>query len=1076
MIPEDAPLGCCPRCLVALASSALGEGTAHAERQYFGHFELLGRIGEGASSVVYRGRDTRLYRTLALKLIRAGQLASPDELQRFRLEAEATANRDHPGIVPVLEVGEHEGWPFLAHKLIEGQSLAARIAEFQFPSPSAGPATPAPSRTQIHALQARAVALLAKVARAVQHAHDHGILHRDLKPSNILLDAQDEPFLTDFGIAKWTAHGSGPTRSYMVLGTPRYMAPEQAAGRVREVTVASDVYSLGTILFELLAGQPAFQADSELELLRLVAEKESPAVRSLNPLVDRELETVCSICLQKEPARRYASAAAVADDLERWLRHEPIQARPVSLWRKGAKWVQRNPVVAGLTALLGVAVLMGFAGGGWLLRSQTNQRALAGKLRLSLAIDSLAHDQTERGIATLAQLLRDDPHNAAATRTLLAALSQRNLPFPLAGPFEHTSEIDQAAFSPDQRFLATASGDQTAKVWPLPVAPARDSNPSQLRQTSPSRASASLTNQPLVLPHSNLVNAVAFSPDGSALATASEDQTARLWALPTGHMVASLAHTSPVRQVKFSPDGRFLATLAGDPVARLFDARTGKPVRVFNEHGSPVTDLVFSPDGAQVRTCAEDARLWDLTTGQLVFQPLRAGTNICMAAFAPHGGRLLTASADGHLHQWDARTGLRLANVIVLASNVSYRAEYSPDGQRIATAAGDVRVWDARSGQPLLPPLPHDGGAEFARFDPDGTKLLTMGADWMMHIWSASTGERWCPPLRSVLYMLDAVWSSDGRWIATAGGNGAAFVWELPASAPLPLILAHKKSVPWATFNPRGDRVLSVSKDGTARVWDGFTGVPVTPLLTHMEAVSVARFSPDGLVVFTASDDGTARRWNAASGQEIRPPLLHGEPVQELVLDPPGRHLATATAPGHVRVWDARSGGLLAEFRWAGPTNTIGPPVRRLVFTPNGKTLVLSCGDGRVRAWDFGSRQPPREVLNLLGPIWNCRVSADGERVAVASLIFIATVADLRTGRQLTPLLLHDSEVAHVALSPDGRILATAANGGTAHLWDAASGSPLALPLRHTNSVRTVEFSPDGQRVVTASNDGTARV
>lgn len=1075
-IPEDAPLACCPRCLVALASGAGGQPAPPGERQQFGHFELLGRIGEGASSVVYRGRDLRLNRTVALKLIRAGHLAGADELQRFRIEAEAAANLDHPGIVPVLEVGEHDGWPFLAMKLIEGRSLAEAIAEFQFPTVAPASGRSALSRTELANRQSKIVSLLQKIARAVQHAHDRGILHRDLKPSNILLDAQSEPFLTDFGIAKWTAHGDGPTRSYMVLGTPRYMSPEQAAGRVREITVASDVYSLGAILFELLAGRSPFEADSDLEMLRRVAEQEPPALRSLNPQADHDLETICSISLQKEPARRYASAAALAEDLDRWLRHEPIEARRISPWRKASKWVRRNPVVAGLTALLGAALLGGFAGGGWLLQSLTARRALSGNLHLALASDALAHDQTDRGIVTLAQLLRRDPQNTAAASALLAALGQRNLPLPIAGPLEHEIEFNQLAFSPDQRFLAAACGDKVAKVWRLPEAPGRGGAAGELNQAPTAPALTSLTNLPLVLLHSKGVNAVAFSPDGGMLASASDDHTARLWALPSGQLIASLAHTNPVRQVKFSPDGRLLATLGGDPVTRAFDTRTGELRREFVGHHSNVTHLAFSPDGTQLLTTAEDARLWDLPTGQPALPPLRTGTNVCLAAFTRMGDRFLTASADGRLHQWDARTGALLTNVIVVASNTCFRAEYSPDGQRIATAARDVRVWDAQSGQPLIPPVPHGNGAEFARFSPDGSKLLTLRAWNEVHLWNAATGEPWGQTFRSVIYFFDAVWSPDGNWIATAGGNGVAMVWDVRAGDSPPLILPHKKPVRWATFSPRGDRVLSVSDDGTARVWDAFTGLPVTPRLAHTGAVSVARFSPDGLVVFTASDDGTARRWNAESGQEILPPFFHGEALRELVLDPQGRHVATSTALGNVRVWSTQSGAQLAEYRWPGGTNTIGPPLRQLTFTPDGKTLVLSCADGWVRTWDFASPKPPRELLQLLGPIWNCRVSTDGERVAVGCFGFAAVMADLRKGRQLIPVLYHDSEVSQVALSPDGRILATAATDGTARLWDAFTGSPLALPLRHTNAVTGIEFSPDGRRVVTASRDGTARV
>ena len=309
-----------------------------------GDYELLEEIGRGGQGVVFRARQKSLNRTVALKVISLGQWASKAHLKRFRREAEAAASLDHPCIVPIYEVDERDGSCYFSMKFVEGGQLDEVTRR-----------EPMPIR--------RAVELIAKVARTVHYAHEHGILHRDIKPGNILLDAKGEPHLTDFGLARLVESESSVTHTLDVLGTPSYMAPEQAVGNNAAVSNATDVYGLGAVLYQLLTGHPPFAGGTTYETIRLLLDTEPRQPRLLNPKIDRDLSTICLKCLEKDPKRRYSSALALAEDLERWLKHEPIQARHTGIFARGRKWVRRNPA----SALLAASLVALAAASGWIV-------------------------------------------------------------------------------------------------------------------------------------------------------------------------------------------------------------------------------------------------------------------------------------------------------------------------------------------------------------------------------------------------------------------------------------------------------------------------------------------------------------------------------------------------------------------------------------------------------------------------------------------------------------------------------------------------------------------------------------
>ena len=526
VVPARVLDGLCPRCLLArmlpgTLTATAAAAPAPAPLGRFGDYELLAVIARGGMGVVYRARQRSLGRIVALKLIRAGEFASPDESRRFQLEAAATAQFDHPHIVAIYEVGEHGGQQFFSMQFMDGGVLKAcrEDGELRMDAPAAA-------------------RLVAKVAHAVHYAHQHGILHRDLKPGNILLDRAGEPHVSDFGLAKRADSSFDLTLSGAILGTPSYLSPEQAAGQSKRITIAADVYGLGSILYELLTGHPPFAAATPLATLRQVMEDPPKRPSRLRARVDRDLETICLKCLEKDPAHRYAAAGALAEDLERWLRHEPIRARPAPVWEYVLKWARRKPALAALLILAAVAPALIIA---VLLLSQARlhqaqarateernkARQLAEQTRCNLyAADMfsvhLALQSTQRILAprTLAQYLPqpDQPEVRGFEWRWLWQQARGDARVVLPA---HSNDVTTVAFAPNGRWLASAGHDGWVRVFDLSA-----------RKFVAALRAYELEPDPLSRGHDffRAVHAVSFSPDSQFLACCAAPGT-RIWRL-----------------------------------------------------------------------------------------------------------------------------------------------------------------------------------------------------------------------------------------------------------------------------------------------------------------------------------------------------------------------------------------------------------------------------------------------------------------------------------------------------------------------------------------------------------------
>ncbi|MEO7205992.1 MAG: protein kinase [Steroidobacteraceae bacterium] len=995
-----------------------------------GNYRLLREIGSGGMGQVWLAEQTAPVRRLvALKLIRAGMY---DEAvaHRFQAERQSLAIMDHPAIAKVFDAGSTpQGQPYLVMEYVPGPPITEYCDQ--------------------HRLKIRdRIELFIQACEGVQHAHQKAIIHRDLKPANILiveLDGKPVPRIIDFGLAKTTAprvmDQTLHTQFGQFVGTPGFMSPEQVDPNVQDIDTRTDVYSLGVILYVLLVGLQPFQkrrhAPAFDEWLRQLREDEPPSLiaklnadpeiaataatarstepRLLRSLLRGDLEWITRKALERDRKRRYGTPSELAADLRHYLNHEAVEAGPASAAYRLRKFVRRHRVGIAAAGVLVLTLAGGLAATSYEAKIASGQRdaALQAQLRslTQTAAGRLKDGDIPGAAGIIAEVLPHPGVSHAYTGEALNVFQEARAAdaqiLALAG---HMDTLNAAAFSADGTKIATASDDQTARLW-----------------------DAASGQEILVLRgHTAGVNSVSFSPDGRFVVTASRDKTARIWDAATGRELLSLkGHANGLWSAIFSPDGRTVVTSSGDKTARIWDASTGRQIVLLSGHTESVHYADFSPDGTRVVTSSWDktARVWDSATGRQILMLSGHTERLWRAAFSPDGSRTATSSDDKTARIWDAATGRQVA---VLSGHTSrvMSANFSPDGRRVVTSSedGSARIWDAATGIELLHLTGYTDRLNFAAYAPDGRRIVTASYDKTARIWDAATSHEIKLLSGHEDRVFAAAYSPDGQRIATASWDKTARIWDAATGRPLAVLTGHTLGLESVMFSHDGERIVTASLDTTARVWQIATGQLLTTLQGHTGRVWFAAFSPDDTRVVTASDDKTARIWDTATGKELLRLSGHKERVLSAAFSPDGSRVVTTSTDKTTRIWSALDGQQILALR--GYPNV----VESAAFSPDGKRIVTASDDKTARIWDAA------------------------------------------TGIELSVLTGHSNIVGSAAYSPDGRRIVTASFDRTVRIWDAATSRQLKVLIGHSDMVEAASFSPDGQRVVTASDDKTARV
>lgn len=1018
-----------------------------------GQYQILEEIGRGGMGVVYKARQVNLNRIVALKMILGGDRAGPRERARLRNEAEAAARISHPNIVQIIESGEHQGLPFVAMEHVDGGALTRMLR-----------ATPQPIRW--------ACRLTETLARALHAAHGAGVVHRDLNPTNILMTQEGAPKIGDFGLAKLLSADSGISLDGVMLGTPSYMAPEQIAHGGKNVGPATDVYALGAVLYEMLTGSPPFRGLTPMETLCQVAEGEVVLPSKIRRGLPRDLETICLKCLERDPARRYASARDLADDLRRFLDRQPIRARRASRRRKALQWAQREPLAAGLLALCLtlLGALLGLAAfyGAQLREYGRELERQAGMLSGSEYMMTVSKRTMERAELLSQRRWRDlglgriyDLAQRGETEVALELLDQ------LGPPVFGT---DDFAWRYVDRLLRRSSLILGGEAHRAPV------------------------------------ERLAASRDGRTVVAGDAEGLVVRWSFdgeqPIPRPLPTLgAH--PIRELAIASDesgaAATIATIGvddeGAAVLNVWDATDQHAPQVFRHELSEAADLAFSHDGGRLafRRRSTDGlewgiRLYKLQDGDWIEAPKPTTCGVTRLIFSPTADLLATGRTDGSLRTLDLDSGLE-TTLAIPAAAVPQTLAFSHSGARVAAGCDDrtVWVWALESGALLASVADLDAPAQSLDFLRDDELLLIREERGAV----STLDLRESPPPRRPLKTLGrlatlATVAPDGRQFALGFADDRSELWDAADLEAGPRPLGDLAGAENIAFGPEGSLVFANYHDAPSFALKTTPGPrSIEKLAGHARKVRAVAFSPDGAILATGGDDRQIKLWDVAAGAELAAVWAHDQPVSSLAFSPKTGELASAGLDGALKIWAiARDGSRPAAT--LDPIDELRPPgpgaLRSASYSSDGALLAAAGDRSEILIFDRrGGDRPPRIIAgDHQAPVTALEFSPTAPfSLATASVDATLRIWEPSTGARLDAKRVGGAllSLAHAPLvEPAPSVLIAAGERRIVSAWDTRNRNEVESLRGHPRAIRSLAFSPDGLIFATGCDDGVVRL
>ena len=1058
-LPKNAPEGLCPKCLLRMGlESSINPGSSfkiEGPDTIIGRYKLLELVGEGGMGTVYLAEQQEpVHRKVALKIIKLG-LDTIQIVARFQAEQQTLAMLDHPNIAQMFDAGTTEsGRPYFVMEYVEGVPITKYCDQHKL------------------SIEERLNVFL-QVCSAIQHAHQKGVLHRDIKPSNILVCARDVgPILKiiDFGIAKAIAEPAGDwtglTEQGQLLGTPEYMSPEQADLAYSQIDTRSDVYSLGVVLYELLAGAPPFAGKSlrqgGIEQTRQIIRNEEPKTPSarLTALGDHakevaimrrtqifalvrrlksELEWIPLKAMCKKREQRYQSVSDLAQDITNYLAGTALLAGPESRLYRTRKFLRKHAGSVAMVTLVFTAVLLG-------LVTSILMGCRAERARQQ---EATARQQVEQALARAEQAER-------------VAQEQRKKSEQLAEDYRKALYFNRIALAD----VACHNNDVRRTRELL------DSCPEDLRGWEWHRLNY-ISDQSRLTMYGHDGWELGFSPDGKWIAAGGQDNTVKIWDAATGAEVMTLrGHKAQVVTAAFSPDGHRIVSGSRDHTLKIWDVASHKELLTFRGHDG-IAGALFSPDGKRIVSGSTDktVRVWDAQTGEALMTLRGHRWPVICHAVSPDGRRIVSGGRDDAVRVWDIESH---SQVMVLRGHQGYvnGVSFSPDGTRIVSGSwdGTIKVWDANTGEELLNIQAHNARIYDVTFDPSGKRIASASNDRTVKLWDSSTGVELMTLRGHKGYVSSVAFSPDGKWIASCSGDGTVKLWDATANHEYMRIPTGGGTWQGVSFSPDGNRVLSGSRDpgGWVRVWDRWTGAELMTLRgSENDTIACAKFSPDGKRIF----GGQIRRgtiWDVSTGEQLM--SLSAEKGYLLAtFSPDSKYLATWEADwsgephdNTITIRKKRTGAALMTLKGH------EAEVQAVAFSPDGRRVVSGDLDGTINQWSMETGEKLRAWRHE-GGVLTMALSPDGGRLVTGGTAAEPTVEvwDAETGTRILTLHGHSAEIWSVAFSPDGKRIVSGSKDRTVRIWDAASGTELLTirqPRRQDGwTLPAARFSPDGK-------------